>query len=169
MLEEKEAIIMAKENTEAEIAFAEFFGKLSEEKLHRTVLFISAIGEMKNSKAQAEELKEQLIELEEEQDEYRKPVMRQALVSSVKNGAVSKEQHQELVNYIRGYQKGFEDGTYRVIADYERDDSTLGQVVYDYIDLINENIEKIKAKEGQQDQPQPKTNKEQDDDGDIDI
>ncbi len=164
MNEEKEAIIAAQENAEARIAFAEFFANLNEEQLHRTVLFISAIGERNNSQAQADELKEQLKALEEEQDEYRKPVMEQALVELAKEGAISKNQHQELVNYIRGYQKGFEDGTYRVIDDYERDESTLAQVVYDYIDLINKNREKMKTQE-----QKSKSKKEQDDDGDIDI
>ena len=96
--------------------------------------------------------------------------MHKALLELVKEGVVTKDIHKELVKYIRGYQKGFEDGTYVRKDGYERDNSELGQVVYDYIDLINNNIDKVKkGEEQEQAQLHIQFNKDKDDDGDIEI
>lgn len=160
----------AEQGTKNEIKIAEFFGNLGQEELHRTILFLGAIGEAMDAKTQIDELKEQEIKLANEEDSVRKPIMHKALLELVKEGVVTKDMHKELVKYIREYQKGFEDGTYVRKDGYERDNSELGQVVYDYIDLINNNIDKVKkGEEQEQAQLHIQFNKDKDDDGDIEI
>lgn len=168
MDDEMAAILEAQETAEIEIKIAEFFAGLTEEQLHRTALLISAIGEKRNSKEQAEDLKAQLSNIDETAKEDRQPIMEEALVELVREKVIPRAEHQELVKYIRGYQKGFEDGTYKIVEGYGRDESSLAQVVYDYIDLMERNMDKIKKKEEQaQEQTDIKAKKDQDDDGDI--
>ena len=166
----RDEVADAEQGTKNEIKIAEFFGNLGQEELHRTILFLGAIGEAMDAKTQIDELKEQETKLANEEDSVRKPIMHKALLELVKEGVVTKDVHKELVKYIRGYQKGFEDGTYVRKDGYERDNSELGQVVYDYIDLINNNIDKVKkGEEQEQAQLHIQFNKDKDDDGDIEI
>ncbi len=166
----RDEVADAEQGTKNEIKIAEFFGNLGQEELHRTILFLGAIGEAMDAKTQIDELKEQEIKLANEEDSVRKPIMHKALLELVKEGVVTKDMHKELVKYIREYQKGFEDGTYVRKDGYERDNSELGQVVYDYIDLINNNIDKVKkGEEQEQAQLHIQFNKDKDDDGDIEI
>ena len=100
--------------------------------------------------------------------------MKQAFVELVKEGIVSKEQHKELINYIREYQIGFETGKYKVISEWEKEDSAIGEVVYDYLDFMEDNIGTIKKHEEQVKStstaaPKGNVKRDQDDDGDIII
>ena len=170
---ERDAIIEAQETTETEIKIAEFFAGLTEEQLHRTVLLIGAIGEKRDSEEKAKALNAQLENLEGAAKEDRQPIMEEALIELIREKIIPREEHKALVTYIRGYQKGFEDGTYKIVEGYGSDESSLGQVVYDYLDLMERNMDKIKINESKEQQSPietpAKAKKEQDDDGDIII
>lgn len=173
MQKKKDEVHEARLLVEGDIKVSEFFAGLTTEELHRTVLFVGAIGEKNRNKEEIEKIADDLTAAKNEED--RPAVMRQALLELVKEGIVPREQHKELVEYIRGYQKGFESGKYKAIDEWEREESAIGEVVYDYLDLIEDNIDKVKKHEEEQAQTEsastPKGNakKEQDDDGDIII
>lgn len=173
MQKEKDEIHEARLLVEGDIKISEFFADCTPEKLRRIDLFIGAIGERNRAKGEIEKIADDLTAAKNEED--RPAVMRQALLELVKEGIVPREQHKELVEYIRGYQKGFESGKYKAIDEWEREESAIGEVVYDYLDLIEDNIDKVKKHEEEQAQTEsastPKGNakKEQDDDGDIII
>jgi hypothetical protein len=172
MQKKKDEVHEARLLVEGDIKVSEFFAGLTTEELHRTVLFVGAIGEKNRNKEEIEKLADELTAVKSEVD--RLAVMKQAFVELVKEGIVSKEQHKELMKYIREYQKGFESGKYKVISEWEREESAIGEVVYDYLDFMEENIDTIKKHEEQVKSTQtaaPKGNvkREQDDDGDIII
>ena len=172
MQKKKDEVHEARLLVEGDIKVSEFFAGLTTEELHRTVLFVGAIGEKNRNKEEIEKLADELTAVKSEVD--RPAVMKQAFVELVKEGIVSKEQHKELINYIREYQIGFETGKYKVISEWEKEDSAIGEVVYDYLDFMEENIDTIKKHEEQVKSTQtaaPKGNvkRDQDDDGDIII
>lgn len=172
MQKKKDEVHEARLLVEGDIKVSEFFADLTTEELHRTVLFVGAIGEKNRNKEEIEKLADELTAVKSEVD--RPAVMKQAFVELVKEGIVSKEQHKELINYIREYQIGFETGKYKAISEWEKEDSAIGEVVYDYLDFMEENIGTIKKHEEQVKSKQtaaPKGNvkRDQDDDGDIII
>ncbi len=172
MQKKKDEVHEARLLVEGDIKVSEFFAGLTTEELHRTVLFVGAIGEKNRNKEEIEKLADELTAVKSEVD--RPAVMKQAFVELVKEGIVSKEQHKELINYIREYQIGFKTGKYKVISEWEREESAIGEVVYDYLDFMEENIDTIKKHEEQVKStstaaPKGNVKRDQDDDGDIII
>ncbi len=158
MQNERGGILEAKAEVESDIKIAEFFAQFEEEELHRTSMLFGAIKQKINSQEAIEELHQQLQEITSEKN--RPAVMGKALMELLTEGEISKEQYEEMKKYIRGLQDGFRDGTYKLADDFERTETSLGLVVYDCIDIVDEE----RRKESRQ-----QSFTEQDDNGDREI
>ena len=166
MQNEKDAIEEAKNKVKRDIAIADFFAGLDVKQFRRATLLVEVVGERNAKKQELDELKYKQEHPEE--DEGRVDIMEMALKELIRDGIIPKKEHNELLQYIRGYQTGFENGTFKIVEGYGRDKSSLAQIAYDYIELIDRNIDKIKASEERikaEEQEAQKQGKKKEEDG----
>ena len=142
MTSEKDRIVEDKARVEREIKISELFAGLTEEQISRTSLFIKAAQLKEDSNKKTRELTTKMVELE--QPESRQIMVEKALVECVKDGVISKEENTELFNFILKIRDGVRSGKYQYVDSYERDNSEDGLVVYDYIGLLDKNIEEMR-------------------------
>ena len=171
MNKKRDKLTGEKENIQRELKIAEWFSGLTEREISIINVFVETSEFKITTSKRINELTEKIVELDEkavalDEPEYRQSIMEKALTECVKDGEISKAENKELFDSILKIRKELRCGKYQGFEDYGRDESESALVVYDYINLLDRNIEELKKKKEQE---QEKNKDKDDDDGNIDI